>query len=564
MSKVPFLQPDTEQIRHQIKGVMDSYSHDWDMLSELLQNSVDAIREKGSGKGHITLLVDAAARVIRVRDNGVGINPDELPKLLRPFGTNKANKPRQIGEKGVGLKFVMFSSSSFRITTSGAAGSCTATIVDAASWLNSDSASPLYLTKVETSPISDGTEVEIKVAAEDHPIFEYNFNEVLFLLRTKTACGDSGYVWDDPLDADTQFTHVDKGGKKDDIEFECRYALPIDAVNRNESTSIDDFEEWLKESDRSDTEKRRKLLNKIVFAKGKTRRGGRDLRYWSCFVPRREYWRKLSQAFGIQYPEENGDFTSEELLGVGFSGGFVTSTKGMPTGISIELKPRGSAGYVPNFFVLIDDPSLRFDIGRKAVQGRQQGMLREVAYENFREYINKTRRYVGGSIDPDTTGWDRDEVFAEIEQLPDLKSKVSRFIKRPNSQEATVAALFFEQIGRGEFQDIHPLISGYKGRYDLYARWRTRRVVLEFKFDLAGLLRDFSDERKMFDEINAVVVWEVTETDRVLAARRAMTVDAVETSSLTPRQTFPGVTKTLNLGDVNPINIIELRPLLGV
>jgi hypothetical protein len=228
------------------------------------------------------------------------------------------------------------------------------------------------------------------------------------------------------------------------------------------------------------------------------------------------------------------------------------------------LKPRGSAGYVPNFFVLIDDPSLRFDIGRKAVQGRQQGMLREVAYENFREYINKTRRYVGGSIDPDTTGWDRDEVFAEIEQLPDLKSKVSRFIKRPNSQEATVAALFFEQIGRGEFQDIHPLISGYKGRYDLYARWRTRRVVLEFKFDLAGLLRDFSDERKMFDEINAVVVWEVTETDRVLAARRAMTVDAVETSSLTPRQTFPGVTKTLNLGDVNPINIIELRPLLGV
>jgi anti-sigma regulatory factor (Ser/Thr protein kinase) len=564
MSKFEFLQPDTEQIRHQIRGVLDSYSHDWDILSELLQNSVDAIREKASGKGHIILLVDAAKRSICVRDNGVGINPDELSKPLRPFATNKANKPHQIGEKGVGLKFVMFSSSSFRISTSGAAGSCTATIADAAAWLNSNSTSPLYLTKVETSLISDGTEVEIKVAAEDHPIFNYNFQELLFLLRTKTACGDSGYIWDDPLDADAQFTHIDKGGKKDDVEFECRYVLPIDGVNRNESTSIDDFEEWLKESDRSDTEKRRKLLNKIVFAKGKKRQGGRDLRYWSCFVPRREYWRKLSQGFGIQYPEENGDLTSEELLGVGFSGGFVTSTKGMPTGISIELKPRGSAGYVPNFFVLIDDPSLRFDIGRKAVQGRQQGMLREVAYENFREYINKTRRYMGGSIDPDTTGWDRDEVFAEIEQLPDLKSKVSRFIKRPNSQEATVAALFFEQIGRGEFQDIHPLISGYKGRYDLYARWRTRRVVLEFKFDLAGLLRDFSDERKMFDEINAVVVWEVTETDRVLVARRAMTVDAVEISSLTPRQTFPGVTKTLNLGDVNPINIIELRPLLGV
>ena len=123
--------------------------------------------------------------------------------------------------------------------------------------------------------------------------------------------------------------------------------------------------------------------------------------------------------------------------------------------------------------------------------------------------------------------------------------------------------MFFEQIGRGEFQDLFPLISGYKGRYDLYARWKTRRVVLEFKYDLAGLFRDFTDERKMFDEINAVVIWEVTETDRILAARRAMTIDEVEPSTFSAKETFPGATKTLALGDVHPINIIELKPLLG-
>ena len=59
MSETAFLQPDNEQIRHQVRGVLDSYSHEWDLLSELLQNSIDEIREKSSGKGHILLLIDA-------------------------------------------------------------------------------------------------------------------------------------------------------------------------------------------------------------------------------------------------------------------------------------------------------------------------------------------------------------------------------------------------------------------------------------------------------------------------------------------------------------------------
>ncbi|MBV1795863.1 ATP-binding protein [Siccirubricoccus sp. G192] len=563
MLETEFLQPDNEEIRHQIRGVLDSYSHEWDLLSELLQNSVDAIREKTSGKGHISLLVDAPARIIRVRDNGVGINPAEIARLLRPFGTNKSNKPKQIGEKGVGLKFVMFSSSKLKVSTNGANGPCTASIVDAASWLNSENQRPLLLTVVGGSEIAEGTEVEITIDDENHPVFNYSFFELLFLLRTRTACGDTGFIWDDLLDADTKFTHIDKGGKVQESEFECRYLLPTECANKNEYVSIDDFQAWLKESDRSDTEKRRRLMNKIVFARGKKRQGGREIRYWSCFVPRREFWKALSQNFGIEYPEDDGDLSIEELLGVGFSGGFSTSTKGMPTGISIEMKPRGSAGYVPNFFIIVDDPSLRFDIGRKSIQGRQQGMLREIAYENFREYINRTRKYMGGAVDSDATGWDRDELFEEINELPDLGSDKSRFLKRPNSQEATVAAMFFEQIGRGEFQELYPLISGYKGRYDLYAKWKNRRVVLEFKYDLAGLFRDFSDEKKMFDEINVVVIWEVTENDRILAARRAMTVEEVEGSSFAVKQIFPGVTKTLSLGDVNPINVIELKPLLG-
>ncbi|MGA7339029.1 MAG: ATP-binding protein [Terracidiphilus sp.] len=564
MSKITdFLTPDNDQIRHQIKGILKSYSHEWDLLAELTQNSVDAIRASDVEKGRIELTFDASARKIAIRDNGTGIDPKKIKKLLRPFGTDKDGKPNQIGEMGVGLKFVIFSSASFLLESNGAKGACTARIDDAAAWVSSASAEPLELDLIETaSNGSHGTLVEAVLSAPDHPLLDYSFEDLIFLLRTKTAIGDTGFIWEQPLNCDITFVYYDRSGKKSSRAFDCRYLLPIEPLKGSGVEELDAFEKWLKDGDRSDQEKRRKLLNKIVWTKGKKFQGGREIGYWSCFVPRREFWQRLSSLAGVTVDGENAESPVEQHPGVGFSGGFQTATKGMPTGIAIELKPRGSAGYVPNFFVLVDDPSLHFDIGRKFVHGKQQGFLRQIAYENFREYINNVRKYLGGDIDTETGDWDRDETFAEVDGLPNLNSEKSRFVKRPNAQEATVAGMFFEQIGRGEFAEVSPLISGYKERYDLYARWKNRRVVIEFKYDLNGLLNDFDEEKKMFNEINVVVLWELTEEDRRLAARRGMTIEPVQTTPLVEHQVFPHANHRLSLGDVTPIYVVEMRRIV--
>lgn len=48
-----------EQIRQSILDIDDSYSHDWDVLAELLQNSVDAIRKSSNeNEGAIEIKVD--------------------------------------------------------------------------------------------------------------------------------------------------------------------------------------------------------------------------------------------------------------------------------------------------------------------------------------------------------------------------------------------------------------------------------------------------------------------------------------------------------------------------
>ena len=89
MSGVNFLQPGQKEIRHQIRGILESYTHDWDILAELCQNAVDAIRMADRPRGHIQLRVDGTRGLISCTDNGIGIPPKEFERLLRPFGTDK-------------------------------------------------------------------------------------------------------------------------------------------------------------------------------------------------------------------------------------------------------------------------------------------------------------------------------------------------------------------------------------------------------------------------------------------------------------------------------------------
>jgi hypothetical protein len=286
MSKVDFLKPDTEQIRHQIRGILDSYSHEWDLLSELVQNAVDAIREGKPEKGRIELHVDAAGKRISVSDNGIGVNPGEIEKLLRPFGTDKAGKANQIGEKGVGLKFVIFSSSDFHMRTCGLRGACTAVIEQASAWVQSCSGDPLILDLSQDEPCSEnGTQVEVTVADENHRIFDYSFDELIFLMRTKTALGDTGYIWDTPLNADVKFAYTDKGGEEFTKVFDCRYLLPIEPIKQSDTENLDSFKGWLAEQDRTDQEKRKKLMNKIVWTKGKSQKSGRGIPFVEVSKP---------------------------------------------------------------------------------------------------------------------------------------------------------------------------------------------------------------------------------------------------------------------------------------
>ncbi|WP_296817275.1 ATP-binding protein [Brevundimonas sp.] len=567
MSEVNFLQPGNEQLRNQLNGIIDSYSHEWDLLAELCQNAIDSISRQRPSRGKVTIDLDAPARRLVVEDNGTGIHPDRLAHLLSPFSTDKSKSDDQIGQKGVGVTFAIFSSNFFRIGSRHTDGDRMASISNANAWLDKTDEDPLLLNLEETKHHSGptGVRIELHLSDPEHPILSLSFDQLLFVLRTRTALGSTSHIWGEPYDGDFRVRHVDRGGAFNEDDFACKYLLPTAGLGPDEFINVSDYEVWRTEKDRTDVDKRRKLKGKVIVTSGSYHHSGRTNRFWACFAPDRGAWAKLSSFFRNFTVDENeaieqGDTTSENPYQ--FRPGLYVSTKGMPTGIRLELNTRGSAGYVANYFILIEDPSLNFDIGRKFIPGRLQGSLRDKAGAQFREFINEFVKYVSGRVDGPNPKWERDKTFAQISKLPNLDSTLSAFIKRPDAQEATVAAMFYEQIGAENVKNFRPLVSGYKDRYDLHAKWYDRNVVVEFKYNVRGLLKDFADERKMFDEIDAVVIWDVDELDHKEVARRGLEIHPIAKSALSSDEHFPLATHQLTLSGVNPIDMVLMRKVL--
>jgi hypothetical protein len=95
-----------DRLRKEIQNICDSYSHPWDLLSELCQNAVDAIalhrkRFGESVKKHeISITVNCLDRSVEIFDSGLGFKLDKFERLLAPHGSDKVPTDPVIGQKG--------------------------------------------------------------------------------------------------------------------------------------------------------------------------------------------------------------------------------------------------------------------------------------------------------------------------------------------------------------------------------------------------------------------------------------------------------------------------------
>lgn len=87
-----------EHVRSNTERIISSYRHVWDIYTELLQNSADAIFEQFGEEnieyGFIKLEIDTSQHQLSITDNGIGILEEEMSKILVTGKSLKRKKQR--------------------------------------------------------------------------------------------------------------------------------------------------------------------------------------------------------------------------------------------------------------------------------------------------------------------------------------------------------------------------------------------------------------------------------------------------------------------------------------
>ena len=569
--RIPFLMPNNFIIRKSIRGIDDSYNNFWDIIAELVQNSVDAINKTEEKKGKIKIIINSIKRSIQVIDTGIGIERDKIPILLTPFSTDKENDRETIGEKGVGLKFVLFESDNFimKTTTGNSNQKFVVKIPGAKTWKNSTSEEDFCLNlSSEDKCDFRGTDVYVD-GIENQQLFELDFEALKYVIRTKTAIGNVLNLFNDNPYIDVTLEYTDQASNTKEEKIDFKYWIPTESLGKKDLFDLDAFKNWLIENPTSsDSEKRNKLKNRIIYKKGEFKHNSiRIIKYWSCFVPQRTLWKKISCKDGLLNESEmdNEDVLQDKFFTTHQSG-IYTSVKGMPTGIVIDSPLTGKTGYWPNLFIIFEDDMLKFDIGRKSINGNVKNIYKKYAKEIFSDYTKYISKYIAGEPDIDNNPiWNRDEIKRNIEELPSLNNSMINFKKLPSEQEASVAAIFYELIGKGKIDKISPIISGYREKYDLYAEYNNHFICIEFKSHLRNIIRDFENNDKYANEIDYIVCWDINDTD-IQEMNKAGIYLAVRNKSTLFNENeaiVPETTHILNYSNqATPIYVIDLKKVL--
>jgi len=577
-------------IRKELIGIRDSYHHYWDLLAELLQNSRDAITRKKKSGHHgpffISISIDSAANSIEVFDNGTGINPAVLTDILAPGGGDKGLSNQtadEVGEKGVGLTYGVFSSNHFSILTRAMTGEVSGGVIEnAQKWLNNDSSAqkPVFTETCEVTEPASTAKFEdksypidsftrIKAAAIPPPdgdvnIFQMTAPEIKLLLRTRTAVGVTRKLFD--KEATPEFdvflsitsSAASSSSEKVDATYLAPHTLVSDAALVTLEAARDAF------VNRTDPISRRKYLSgRTVWTRSTESVDGWSINIYGVMFPDNDALLDLSKnSLGITKPETS-DAYNDHLL----ESGIFVGTKGMPTGMKIG--PKAGTGRYPAYykrcFFFVESPHLKFDLGRKSLHYRHVAKLQKAVaqvfsrFEDVAIYQGDARVEIGKS---QLTSAERraaaNKAWEEGKALPDLNDAAIRYEKHPNSQEAAVAAIFHELVGAGVLSAYRTLRTGYGEKYDVHARHvdsdSNIEVVIEFKYALESLIRDFSEKQKNFTEIDLLVAWDA---DVQQLAKSKFHLEA------SPSPTYQGETHSLMVpvAGIDPIPVILLRTL---
>lgn len=559
-------------LKREIENILSSYVGWYDPFCELIQNSLDSIEEKQKqleGSGYIpsiSIVADIKNNSLTVSDNGTGLDQRKFQQFLAPCFSFKSGNTR--GHKGVGATYLAYGFNSIFIATKTEFFSTSGKMINARNWLSDQT--PVGNPQIvhQANGINDhnfeefesGVSITIGFDSTTHPKqlswLKANTAETWKkILMVKTGLG--AFVKNE--DVFVSITVIDPDGNETQEKFHgveyfwphqiskkpVKYSALVQTTENLYKKSGPDFkvpssiknieciydtfsmDDILKYLELTETEKElvENYHPEVYFS----------------YMYTAKIWSKFNEDLDIR--------KGQSILLPGIQ----ICANRMPQGEVIQVPLNRNTGRQNQISVVVHYHNCTPDMGRKGFQKEVVELSKSISRKLIEDILSKYKRFlrVPTGIAPDlkrerlVDDWKREIEHHELSNPIFLKSE--HFFKPVNTisvtseptREQDVISLFNQLIAGGVIRSIKIMSTNerfvYDGMYrvsfekpdenhiynkeknplgvfheyiDSHSGYVSGPKILEYKFNLDGLIENIEDGSKNSNDINLVVVWD--------------------------------------------------------
>lgn len=512
-------------VKHLIKDTIESYSPQWRLLHEAVQNARDAVQaNEHIETGMVKISLKVGTNEVVVRDNGTGLPEETLPTLFSLGGTGKAASAQSRlfrGSQGVGIKATVFTSNHFRIETNTGLGAWQLEVAGYHRFLDDDFdgripaptiLSPSSTTYTEVAyQLQDYTVVDflrevVNSAQHDEADPDYSDADQLSRLveeyiRTETYLGDVH-----------QLLGIEKRLKPTIVEVEVIFDFPtleqfrefelprcrfLDDDHLHQAALRTKFpESYLNYEEIHSNLPKPYRVDRLFTQLADVIENPPSYDIRKLLVQKMTKDQAAQLIWQIQKDKQNGKrfLAPDETINARharlldrLNGAYLVigpqtylrkylhlvprqliSVNGLPTNIVLN-PPRGvgEIGYLSNVHLILD-LNATLGYGKRNIPPVTKGQADAFLAEAFRQTLRATARALVGEKPiegtTDANPWDKEELYERFSHHDNiLKSGPIAYRLGPPKDEQDVVAVFHQLIGAGHLPGYFPLAtSGFK------------------------------------------------------------------------------------------------------
>lgn len=604
-----------DDLRREIQGLFSSYhAADLDFIVENVQNGIDALEERfgagEKGKPRLDISFDTEANKFTISDNGLGIPDEVIKKLGAPSNSDKDPK-RKRGHKGVGLVFAAWSTLDFRFATKRAedARIVAGRLEGAFPWIRgNDQNYPLVQEAPDFKPPfleseQSGTVFEFTLPSSIRVralLGRLNNEGLEALLRTLTA---AGYVqlpgddrknypkWIQNLELEIAINSANKTKTPAGFLFPHE-KFKSKAFDLSQQLSVAKLEQM-----QGKMKCIYRMMNEHEVRELFTGEEGdetllelveeQDVRAYGAFLDSSRTFKDWSDSL---YRHSAGPGRKRQLVQAGLH--LVTST--MPCGEVVPIQLGYGTGNADRAHVVVEFANVSPDEGRKTFQADVVAVAQRIGKKFISDFFVPNRKLlIPRSLPHGSTEGEQATALAtavdSAKAKKDLALQSLGIVKEPIAEQEVVA-LFHALLAAKHLRGYHVLAShGSSEKYDGVFEYTLvkesgvlapkdplgvsdasfgngNRIsfpssIMEFKAPLSGLIEDFEEDFKQFEEVRLAVAWNEGDA-RAFEPGSPYVLEPVDRE--TPECQFHGETHILrSTGSGKVIHVILLRDVIA-